>query len=80
MTIQQQVENDIESVRARKELEALETAARNKIEEIEALLSQYNLKIEEYILTPSITILNELLDLKGLINIKVQELEQTLTN
>lgn len=80
MTIEEQVKLDIENARAKKELDDLEIDSRTKIEEIEALISEYNLKIDEYILNSSDNILNELFDLKNNIDKKTQELEKIFNN
>ena len=80
MTIEEQVKLDIETIKSKKELEKLENDSKSRIEEIESLISQYDLKVEEYISTPLDSILMELFDLKKIINTKSEELEQILRN
>jgi len=80
MTIEEQVKLDIENARAKKELDDLENNVKTKIEEIETLTFEYNLKIDEYILNSSDNILNELFDLKNGIDQKLQELKKILNN
>ena len=78
MTIEEQVKLDIETIKSKKELEKLENDSKSRIEEIELLISQYDLKVEEYISNPLDSILMELFQLKQIINTKSEELEQIL--